>query len=72
MDGLPPHNQRRLNAKIAEIYGDRYADWHDLAEDLMHKGATLEMLASQFSALGISVRISTIHNWLKDRKRATP
>lgn len=68
MERLPPHNQRRLNVRIAEVYGGRYADWYDLAQDQRNRGATLEMLVAQFKALGIKVCISTVRNWIRDRQ----
>jgi hypothetical protein len=68
---LPPHNQRRLNCKIAEIHGDRYADWFDLACELQNKGATYAEIALQFSALGIKVSQFAVRNWMLDRKATT-
>ncbi|MCK9570393.1 hypothetical protein M0R72_15710 [Candidatus Pacearchaeota archaeon] len=64
-----PHNQRRLNTKIKEHYGDRYTDWYDLAIQMMDRGDTLEDVQKIFAMLGIDVVISTIHNWLKDRRQ---
>jgi len=69
MDGLPPHNQRRLNTKIKETYGDRYLDWYDLACQMMERGDTLETIRALFGTLGIKVAISTIHLWLRDRRQ---
>ena len=68
---LPPHNQRRLNAKIKELYGDRYRDWYDMANEIRQRGGTYVDIASRFTALGVSVSIFTIHKWLKAKERQT-
>lgn len=67
---LPPHNQRRLNVRIAETYGDRYADWYDLACDLQIKGATYEHIRAHFASLGIKVSQYTVYGWVQARRRA--
>ena len=66
---FPPHNQRRLNVKIAEVYGGQYADWYDLANSLRFAGGTYEDIRERFAALGIQVSTYTIHSWLKSRER---
>jgi len=64
---FPPPNQRRLNAKIAEIYGERYADWYDLAMEIYQAGGTYRTIRQRFVALGVTVSLKTIHIWLKER-----
>ncbi len=68
MDRLPPHNQRRLNVKIAEIHGERYADWYDLACELQLKGATYTEIADHFKLLGVPVSVPTIYSWMRKRR----
>lgn len=57
-----------MNAKIKEIYGDRYADWYDLATEMIQVGATHFEIIERFTALGVTVSQFTIHSWLKDRR----
>ena len=68
---FPPHNQRRLNVKIKEIYAGRYADWHELAIEMMSQGHTLADIANQFGILGVPVSLYTVHKWLKARQLMT-
>lgn len=68
MNGLPPHNQRRLNKEIKEHYGTKYADWYDLAKEMILAGATYREIRDRFSDLGVSVSIFTVHNWIKTRE----
>ncbi len=67
MEKLPPHNQRRLNVKIAEIHGERYADWYDLAREMQLKGATYADIADHFKLLGVPVSVPTISIWIRER-----
>lgn len=68
MPKLPPHNQRRLNQRIQDVYGGKYTDWYELVKDRQQAGDTLQMIRSQFAALGISVSVFTVHNWIKTRE----
>jgi hypothetical protein len=68
MPKLPPHKQRRLNARIQDVYGGKYADWYELAKERQAAGDTLQMIRAQFAALGISVCIYTVHDWMKKRE----
>jgi hypothetical protein len=65
---LPPHNQRRLNARIRQEYNGKYADWYELAQSMRMDGATYEQLRDRFASLGVRVSLFTIHSWLKSRE----
>jgi hypothetical protein len=60
------HNQLRLNAKIKETYGDKYSDWADYALSLQSQGYTYHQIADEFNKLGVSIRYSTVGNWLRN------
>lgn len=68
MSKMPPHNQRRLNQKVRDVYGGKYTDWYELVKERQNAGDTLEMIRVQFAALGINVSIFTVHNWIKQRE----
>lgn len=64
---FPPPNQRKLNATIKELYGERYADWYDLAMEMYHAGGTYQTITERFAMLGVSISIYTVSYWLKER-----
>lgn len=67
---LPPHRQRRLNVKIKESFGDRYADWFEYAEACFLRGDTLSDVQNSFRILGIEISIGTLHGWLRVRRQS--
>jgi len=69
---FPPPNQRKLNAAIKELFGDRYTDWYDLAMDIYRAGGTYQTIREKFTALGVPVCVYTIHCWLKERWAEEP
>ena len=68
LENYTPHNQRRLNKAIREVYSGQYKDWYDLAKSLQADGATYQQIADHFGELGVPVGIYTVHNWLKQRR----
>lgn len=66
---LPPHRQRRLNVKIKDQFGDRYADWFEYAEARFAVGDTLADVQNSFRILGIEISIGTLHGWLRARRQ---
>jgi hypothetical protein len=69
VNSLPP-NQRRLNAKIKEIHGERYEDWYALALDLYESGGTQQSIADHFAMLGVPVSRASVRKWMRDRARS--
>jgi hypothetical protein len=66
---LPPHNQRRLSAKLAELYPGRYEDWYAYTRELQLKGCTYEQIAAEICKLGIDISQFAVRNWMLERKR---
>jgi hypothetical protein len=67
---LPPHKQRRLNARIREQFQDLYDDWYDMARSMQIDGATYEQIAERFRTMGVPISVFTVHNWMKRREAA--
>ena len=64
---LPPHNQRRINARLAVIYPGKYASWREYALELQCNGCTYAEIATCFGELGVPVSLYTVRDWMLER-----
>jgi hypothetical protein len=61
--------QRQLNSAIEQEYKGVYVDWYDLFKALNGRGISLEKIKERFLILGVDVKLGTISEWVKARKK---
>ncbi len=69
MRRLGPINQRRLTARIKEVYKGEFEDWYALTLHLASSGLTRTEIRKQFEALGICISEATLSTWISNRER---
>lgn len=62
-------NQRRLTARIREVYKEEFDDWYEFTIHLAKAGMTRADVCKQFEILGIRISQSTLSKWITNRER---
>lgn len=70
MSKLPPHNQRRLNAKIKS--SGYTGTWFDIASKLQSEGCSYREIAEYFlNNYGFKISQITIRDWMLREQQPT-